>query len=726
MAHAPYDHCPCGSGRKLKFCCASLTGEMEKISRLRENKQEEAAQQALEKLSDAHPENAWVATTIASIHISNQKYEDAWTELSQLLESQPDHLLAIALLATAKLAAEGLENARPELYRAFQRCRQAYPDIISGLALGIAATMYANGRFMSARQHLALAMRFAPDSERPDIFRRLVEFDSNKDVAYPLRSVHLLEKLEEDDADDAVVAEAQKAAALAEIGCFGSAVTIYTKVIQEAEGNPVLWANLGISHAWEGDESAAAKALSYAAELTDDEDQAIEWESLAQLLQLNDSDACIKVLSRSIEIDSVSQILTQLDQIDRIVRVEVPDHEEMRRQGHRLPAGLFQVLDRSSAQLNSEEIDKLGIDDVPCILAQVSVFNPDEATQEPARLYITGQGDELSGEAERLLRESLGDALSGAIETDDNAGYSETIPEEFFGLQWRWSFPHEVPVIKQRELERAKWDQVISEVWFATPFQGLNGKSPQEATADPQLKVRLAAAVVVLDAFCDQSGYTIDRISIRQRLGLPEETRIDATNETPLKSYSSCQMMRLNIESLTDEQISTVLNRALLTYHGGFLYPLLQNVLTRPAVMNRLDLNRIYTGMVEMARDRYDREACFHWLEKGKEQAKTTDKPFENQLQWEMRELATRLEDPQDPKLSQLLSRMWDYYGQKLPDLRDYLIQLVRSCNITPPWEGGGDSVGTGDGQTAVDGIWVPGGETPEENSENKLWVPGQ
>lgn len=51
MATDPYAQCPCGSGKKVKYCCAKLQGEIDRVVSLFENKQEQQAMAALEKLS---------------------------------------------------------------------------------------------------------------------------------------------------------------------------------------------------------------------------------------------------------------------------------------------------------------------------------------------------------------------------------------------------------------------------------------------------------------------------------------------------------------------------------------------------------------------------------------------------------------------------------------------------------------------------------------------------
>ena len=67
-----------------------------------------------------------------------------------------------------------------------------YPHLLTDLAMGIASAMLGSGRYLSARAHLVLALRLAPEELKSQIFMRLMEFDSNSRIPYPLRSVHEL------------------------------------------------------------------------------------------------------------------------------------------------------------------------------------------------------------------------------------------------------------------------------------------------------------------------------------------------------------------------------------------------------------------------------------------------------------------------------------------------------------------------------------------------------
>ena len=68
-----YAPCPCGSGKKLKFCCAPIVEEMAKVARLQAGDQPRQALALVEKLAKANPTNAWVATTEAELLIGSAR-----------------------------------------------------------------------------------------------------------------------------------------------------------------------------------------------------------------------------------------------------------------------------------------------------------------------------------------------------------------------------------------------------------------------------------------------------------------------------------------------------------------------------------------------------------------------------------------------------------------------------------------------------------------------------
>ncbi len=79
-----------------------------------------------------------------------------------------------------------------------------------------------------------------------------------------------------------------------------------------------------------------------------------------------------------------------------------------------------------------------------------------------------------------------------------------------------------------------------------------------------------------------------------------------------------------------------------------------------------------------------------------------------------------------------MLKNIWDYYGPKLPQIREHLDSLVDLYDIDPPWDSEGDAVAAAAGINATGsesegGIWTPGEPAAATSGEGgKLWVPGQ
>ena len=170
-----YAPCPCGSGKKFKFCCTAIADEMDRISRLIEGNQPRVALQQLEILDQKHPKNAWVGTTRSMLLLDLNEGPAARDLLKQVLEVYPDNELAIVLFAVAMVRTEGHLQAKKAIHRAFQRSAKKVPAMVSDLAASQAAMHAQSGHMMAAREHLALSLRLAPESRRQELFVQLLE-----------------------------------------------------------------------------------------------------------------------------------------------------------------------------------------------------------------------------------------------------------------------------------------------------------------------------------------------------------------------------------------------------------------------------------------------------------------------------------------------------------------------------------------------------------------------
>lgn len=713
----PYDLCPCGSGKKLKFCCLNIADEMERISRLMEGHQPRVALQQLELLGRKHPANPWIGTTRALILLELGEATTARDVLRGLLEHQPDHEFAIVLLATAVFQAEGLDVAKKSIHRAFQRGAKKFPTMVSGLAATMAAVFAQRHQVMAAREHLALALRLSPEQRRQELFVQLLEFDGDDGIPYPLRGSHLLPTLEGTEEQQKEIKKAQKYAA---VGCWSTAADLFLTLSRTMGESAEVWHSAGLCRAWDGDEAGAAEALHQAARLYDDFATAVECETLAQIFDRHTTKDVIDICTHEGRVESVSRLLTVLDEHPRLSRVAIPP--EMAKDPNSPVAG-YQILDRP--QWAGGDFEQLTLEALPKLQAHISIYDGDPAQNESPTLFLSGdRGPDLED-----ARGVIEAATTGLMQWRTDKPQPEvtgSIPAETQPLRWRWTLPEKTPARIRRRLRDLQWQQVLDNAWPNAPQRALGGQSPRDAAADASRKVALTASVYVLDAHCQQQQHELNLYVMLSKFGLVPLPPMEVDERTLLSGQSVMQMHRLPIERLTDAQLNAVVNRALLIHHDRFLFHVLQAALARPACEAELDLPRVHRALVELCARHGRRSEAFHWIDVARGKTPQEGSNFEYLWNWDMTELALRLEEPDDPALKPLLDRFVNYYAPKVPQMRGYVERMLTTVGLPSPWDSVGIVTSGSVPAPLSSGVWTPGAPAAAATGGSKLWLPGQ
>ena len=715
MAADAYSPCPycVGTDKKKKFCCADIDQEMAKVARLKARDKPKQALAALEKLAEKKPATPWNQATRASLLVNTGRAAEALPILETVLAEEPENKSVLALHAAASLAAKGFAASRQPLWRAFRKSAPYYPDLVSGVAAAAAGQLYRDRRYPAAREHLVCALKFAAQDRKQDLFMRLMEFDGDAEVPYPLRSVHPLSSV--DDGDDEAKLAAAKARRIAESGCYGAAADKYAQLAKTLPKNAAVRANVGFCRAFDGDHSAASGALKKAAALETDFETAAELEAVAQLLALTADAETVDLKERVYAVDSVSRLLTDLDANDLFHRL--PD--DPRDDGPAPPDAVYELLDRPIPD-SHVGLTRAG---VPNVVGELTIFDAVKTDETGPRAVLSAFTGEEWDAAEKAV-DAAGLAAAPDEEQVDREGGEFGLPRELWGLRWRWAFPDGMPLRERRALEGDEWKRRIETVWPETELAALDGKTPLAVSKLGEPSVPLAGALYVLDAVCDRGRYELDLNDLREQFSLPTITPQPAAEDANLAAYSILHLQRTNVASLTDRQLLTVMNRALLVHPARFLRAVLTEALGREGIAGDFDRQRAYHTLGELARDRYDYDEAFDWLDRGRAEAKEADDPFEAVFRWDTRELALRLETPDDPELAPLIERLDGYYGPKLPQFRPYLRQILKAHDVDPPASIGapaddGEPVAAGgDG-----GLWTP--DAPAGGSGKKLILPG-
>lgn len=715
MARDPYQLCPCGSGKKLKFCCGEIADEMERIGKLQSGNQPKLALQQLDQLYETHPQNAWVITARAGMLVNDGQYEAARDAIKDFAETNTDHAYAWAIYASTSVATQGYDASRRIIHRAFQKASGPFPEYMSSVAMGIASIMYFRECHMACRQFLTLALRLSPEEDRQRIFVRLLEFESNQNIAYPLRSVHELANC--DDLPDEDQKEAIRAARLCEIGCFGPAAKLFTRIFDKHPEQGFLALNIGLCRAWDGDHQAASKALHQAAELIADRAIAVECETIAQLFDLDETEEFVSYQQQHYELESVAKALTVIDDSSRLHRV--PDQSNER--SEEAAGETVEILDRDLD--DNDRAEDWSIDDVPQAIGHVALRDADSDTDTRAVCLLTAlEGDPFDTSREQL-EQALGDLIK-PIDAPDQADSQTIIPKDLMTLQWRWRLPNKTFGSKRASLEREKWRQAIFEKWLNEPMHVLGGQSPRDAAANPESSITAMAAIYVLDTFCDRNNYPLDLDKLLELLELEPLPPISLDQDLRLVGLSAMRLNLLPVEQLSDEQLSDTLNRALLLHHQQFLYRVLKEVVQRPACLEAVDAERVYRTLSELARSHNETDQAIQWLRTGYEAVPDGPQTFEQRLSWRIRELVVRLDNPQDPELPACIDELWNYYGTKLPQLRDEMAAILADYDLEPPSRV--ELAGSSPAEGGPGGLWTPESDAESSSGGQKLWVPGQ
>jgi predicted Zn-dependent protease len=130
MAIDPYALCPCGSGKKLKFCCSDVVGEIEKIHRMIEGDQPRAALRHVEQTLASHPNRASLLDLKASLELSLDELDAARRTVDEFAAAHPDSPTALACRALLLADTDQATAAAATLQRALALVEREMPAML--------------------------------------------------------------------------------------------------------------------------------------------------------------------------------------------------------------------------------------------------------------------------------------------------------------------------------------------------------------------------------------------------------------------------------------------------------------------------------------------------------------------------------------------------------------------------------------------------------------------
>jgi len=549
MSLDPYAPCLCGSGKKLKFCCADLAGELDKVGKMLEGDQRAACLQHIQHLERKYPDRASLLGLRATLELELDRPDDARATVQRFLQQHPNSPVAHACEALMLAATSGGRDAVRPLQRALAVIEDEIPDQVYE-ALGVVGqALLLQGELISARMHLLLQAHLA-DEEDTRAVELLMQLLLNREIPLLLKDEMRLE-----DCPDDARWKARFHEAMSDVGRGNwlRAESTFRDLVNVSHDAPAVWKNLGMVRAFLANHAGAVEALRKYAALDVPLDDAVEAEALAQLLDTATDDETVDLVQFEYRVDDIDHCRAAFSAHRQAVRAAVPppdgdQHDEPP------PLDAFIVLDRPLPAGGKD----IQLSEVPRATGQVQLYGRE--TDRPARFHLLAFRSEALAQAQATLAEVTGQELGPPED--------ETVLDRASGATERtlrnWVFPSDTPTaLRKALLAEGRRDDLLHH-WTQTPSPILEGRTPADAAQDERFHTAIRAMILLMQSVPHELS-AADFGDLRAQLGLSEPSPIEPS-EVDLSDLPLVRIGRVRAEKLEDDDLMSLFRRAQMAH----------------------------------------------------------------------------------------------------------------------------------------------------------------
>jgi tetratricopeptide (TPR) repeat protein len=687
MAIDPYAFCPCGSGKKVKFCCADLADDMERIQQMLEGGQRAAALEHIEKLEKTHADNPYLVTTKALLQSVLGSVEKAAATLDDFLSRHPNNAMALAEKAVVDAARHGGPAGIRPLQQALENSEEVLSHrVVSGVAR-LAEILLAEGRLAAARGHFMLAYGMNQEDERS--LQMLARFFQSPSIPLVLKNEQTIAAAK---TGAPYAAEFDTAVEEARRGLWWRAADKLKQLTPKADADPALWRNLAVLRSWLDDMPGTVAALRKFAALDVPVDEAVEAEALAQLFDpTGDADV----------VDEI-RVNADIKEFDKVMETLASDKRAAAFSWEALGIDFGeQPPPRAAYYLLDRPMPATGVDiaraDIPRILGRMLVFG--RQTDREARVEAYCRRPDLDA-----FRSGLTALVGDAVAAPGEPEKVDDIPAAEAALSWSWRLPDDTPAPHIRKLvEEQRRDAVLNN-WPNVKSVRFGGQSAAEAAGQPQYRIAVAAQVLLIELSFSQPAMDTIFDELRGKLGLPIPAVPDPKAFGPLGVPYS-RLHRLNVESLTDDELVQSFQRALQVGARSAIRKLGLTIVGRPSFKGKIDLAAVFGHLAAME-DTSD-EALAH-LESAR---KASVEQKQSPAPWYLEELDLRVRRGEVQEFGRIVELLQRNHIRE-PGVAQALMQILMEAGIIGP-----------DGRPRAMPGAMPGAAAPAAES-GKLWTP--
>lgn len=711
MAVDPYAMCPCGSGKKLKFCCSDLVGEIEKIHRMIEGEQPRAALRHVEQTLATHPGRASLLDLKATLEMSLGEMEAARQTVKEFVAKNRDSATAYACEAILLAEDDKPREAVDSLQKALALVEREMPLRVFEALGAVGGALLEAGHILGAQAHLWLHAALAP---KDDTRSREVLAALNHYSGLPLI---LRDQLRFRPWPEGVSwkADAERATRLADNGKWRDATEIIDQLGHKHGADPALLFNRALLAGWLADDRALVAGLHAYAQMDVPVDDAVEAEAIAQMLDADLKEKRLDSTIQIFEIKDLDELVAKFSSDKRVQSFEM-DPQAFAGRDQPRPRNTFVLLDRPMPPTGVG----LSRDAVPRLSGILAIYG--RQTDRPERLEFSIEKGPAFDSSMATLKEVAGDALGEVLEEKVIGSVSPTDQ----AINWRWHPPKDTPPATRRQLIEEERHAAITDRWPKLPQPALGGKTAVEAAGDPELRVPLLANVLILEQG-GNSDRDVDSVAeLRRELNLPQPEPIDPAGGT-VSALPLVRIPRLKVENVSDDDLVMLYRRSILVGAQAATLKLAREAVARPSLADRIPRADAYQRMIAAERDP---DKALVLINAAREQSKAAG---QSTAIWDLAELELHITMGAVDQAKELLETIQRDHRDD-PEVAAALYQLLYETGVIGDEQMGhphshargqqmAPAAAAAAAEPAAGKIWTPDSDRPT-GGKSALWTP--
>ena len=461
MAVNPYDNCPCGSGKKAKWCCAPYFDRVQDAFDLQQQGQHAAAVAAFDKLVAEYPDRPQLYGFYANLLFGEDDPEGAEAILDKAFAIDPNFPMGFLLRGVMRQQEGEVIGA----LLLFRKATENYPpeahDQLAQVYEMIARNEVVLNRPVASRAALERACHFAPgDAELRQQFEGI--FGPEARLPEAARKAYKFRPT-------------AKPVAAIESGKLGDAKRAFEALTREIPDDPAAWFDLGLCRAWLGEQPTAVEAMNKSVELEWDDAKAEETAALVEVLRCGhgmeaDSDYLEhRVLMPVRDPETVFQLLQVMSQEGQVLAPRMDPNGQFFSclVGEILPNLLETGTTMARARAN------LSIAAGVMRLWHCDAASVGKVADEIRQRVNIAVGEPTEGTGVAQFQDILQDAMAYPVQTANLADAEKKLAE--------------------------RATHYFEEVWARKPLKSLSGAAPLDAAGSSLLRKKLIGVIQFLD-----------------------------------------------------------------------------------------------------------------------------------------------------------------------------------------------------------------------------------